>query len=120
MLIHGRSTPCTIAPPALCPFCFLTSCFTMLVSLARPPSTATVIGIQSDGDSLLEERKGGDSQKSSSGQIDSCHMTLLSPLLSFPWLRKALHSLSAIISFIPRENKRRAFVRMGHGVGDQG
>uniref|UniRef100_A0A674MJS5 Family with sequence similarity 102 member Bb n=1 Tax=Takifugu rubripes TaxID=31033 RepID=A0A674MJS5_TAKRU len=31
-----------------------------------PPSTATVIGIQSDGDSLLEERKGGDSQKSSS------------------------------------------------------
>ncbi|XP_077463049.1 EEIG family member 2 isoform X1 [Stigmatopora argus] len=30
-----------------------------------PPSTATVIGIQGDGDSLLEERRGGDSQKSS-------------------------------------------------------
>uniref|UniRef100_A0A3B3YKE1 C2 NT-type domain-containing protein n=1 Tax=Poecilia mexicana TaxID=48701 RepID=A0A3B3YKE1_9TELE len=28
-----------------------------------PPSTATVIGIQSDGESLLEERRGGDSQK---------------------------------------------------------
>uniref|UniRef100_A0A672I4G6 C2 NT-type domain-containing protein n=1 Tax=Salarias fasciatus TaxID=181472 RepID=A0A672I4G6_SALFA len=28
-----------------------------------PPSTATVIGIQSDGESLLEERKGGDPQK---------------------------------------------------------
>ncbi|XP_028258762.1 protein FAM102B-like isoform X2 [Parambassis ranga] len=27
-----------------------------------PPSTATVIGIQGDGESLLEERKGGDSQ----------------------------------------------------------
>uniref|UniRef100_A0A3P8WUW3 Family with sequence similarity 102 member Bb n=1 Tax=Cynoglossus semilaevis TaxID=244447 RepID=A0A3P8WUW3_CYNSE len=31
-----------------------------------PPSTATVIGIQSDGESLLEERRGGDSQKGSS------------------------------------------------------
>ncbi|XP_061635844.1 EEIG family member 2-like isoform X2 [Phyllopteryx taeniolatus] len=30
-----------------------------------PPSTATVIGIQSDGESLLEERRGGDSQKAS-------------------------------------------------------
>ncbi|XP_071781319.1 EEIG family member 2 isoform X1 [Centroberyx gerrardi] len=28
-----------------------------------PPSTATVIGIQGDGESLLEERRGGDSQK---------------------------------------------------------
>ncbi|XP_068175289.1 EEIG family member 2 [Antennarius striatus] len=27
-----------------------------------PPSTATVVGIQSDGESLLEERRGGDSQ----------------------------------------------------------
>ncbi|CAF90628.1 unnamed protein product, partial [Tetraodon nigroviridis] len=35
-----------------------------------PPSTATVIGIQSDGESLLEERKGGDSQKSSSESRD--------------------------------------------------
>uniref|UniRef100_A0A3P9LVI2 Family with sequence similarity 102 member Bb n=1 Tax=Oryzias latipes TaxID=8090 RepID=A0A3P9LVI2_ORYLA len=33
-----------------------------------PPSTATVIGIQSDGESLLEERRGGDSQKSCSGE----------------------------------------------------
>uniref|UniRef100_A0A3P8WU80 Family with sequence similarity 102 member Bb n=1 Tax=Cynoglossus semilaevis TaxID=244447 RepID=A0A3P8WU80_CYNSE len=33
-----------------------------------PPSTATVIGIQSDGESLLEERRGGDSQKGSSGK----------------------------------------------------
>ncbi|PWA21075.1 hypothetical protein CCH79_00009497, partial [Gambusia affinis] len=32
-----------------------------------PPSTATVIGIQSDGESLLEERRGGDSQKGFSG-----------------------------------------------------
>ncbi|XP_019720302.1 protein FAM102B isoform X2 [Hippocampus comes] len=31
-----------------------------------PPSTATVIGIQGDGDSLLEERRGGDSQKAPS------------------------------------------------------
>uniref|UniRef100_A0A673CS10 Family with sequence similarity 102 member Bb n=1 Tax=Sphaeramia orbicularis TaxID=375764 RepID=A0A673CS10_9TELE len=31
-----------------------------------PPSTATVIGIQSDGESLLEERRGGDSQKACS------------------------------------------------------
>ncbi|CAB1419903.1 unnamed protein product, partial [Pleuronectes platessa] len=31
-----------------------------------PPSTATVIGIQGDGESLLEERRGGDSQKGSS------------------------------------------------------
>ncbi|XP_057697621.1 protein FAM102B isoform X2 [Corythoichthys intestinalis] len=30
-----------------------------------PPSTATVIGIQGDGESLLEERRGGDSQKAS-------------------------------------------------------
>ncbi|XP_026179620.1 EEIG family member 2 [Mastacembelus armatus] len=28
-----------------------------------PPSTATVIGIQGDGDSLLEERRGGNAQK---------------------------------------------------------
>ncbi|KAM9444346.1 EEIG family member 2 isoform 2-T2 [Clarias gariepinus] len=28
-----------------------------------PPSTATMIGIQGDGESLLEERRGGDSQK---------------------------------------------------------
>uniref|UniRef100_A0A8C7XLA7 Family with sequence similarity 102 member Bb n=1 Tax=Oryzias sinensis TaxID=183150 RepID=A0A8C7XLA7_9TELE len=34
----------------------------------RPPSTATVIGIQSDGESLLEERRGGDSQKGCSGE----------------------------------------------------
>ncbi|XP_047229887.1 protein FAM102B isoform X1 [Girardinichthys multiradiatus] len=33
-----------------------------------PPSTATVIGIQSDGESLLEERRGGDSQKGYSGE----------------------------------------------------
>uniref|UniRef100_A0A3Q2SS65 Family with sequence similarity 102 member Bb n=1 Tax=Fundulus heteroclitus TaxID=8078 RepID=A0A3Q2SS65_FUNHE len=33
-----------------------------------PPSTATVIGIQSDGESLLEERRGGDSQKGFSGE----------------------------------------------------
>uniref|UniRef100_A0A3Q3DJP2 Family with sequence similarity 102 member Bb n=1 Tax=Hippocampus comes TaxID=109280 RepID=A0A3Q3DJP2_HIPCM len=35
--------------------------------IIRPPSTATVIGIQGDGDSLLEERRGGDSQKAPSG-----------------------------------------------------
>eukprot|EP00064_Thunnus_orientalis_P010187 superscaffoldBa00001357_g10213 len=34
----------------------------------RPPSTATVIGIQGDGESLLEERRGGDSQKASSAE----------------------------------------------------
>ncbi|XP_049585547.1 EEIG family member 2 isoform X2 [Syngnathus scovelli] len=32
-----------------------------------PPSTAAVFGIQGDGDSLLEERRGGDSQKNSCG-----------------------------------------------------
>ncbi|XP_024862651.1 protein FAM102B isoform X2 [Kryptolebias marmoratus] len=32
-----------------------------------PPSTATVIGIPGDGENLLEERKGGDSQKGYSG-----------------------------------------------------
>ncbi|MEQ2260482.1 hypothetical protein XENORESO_018149, partial [Xenotaenia resolanae] len=35
-----------------------------------PPSTATVIGIQSDGESLLEERRGGDSQKGYSGETN--------------------------------------------------
>uniref|UniRef100_A0A3B4Y0L4 Family with sequence similarity 102 member Bb n=1 Tax=Seriola lalandi dorsalis TaxID=1841481 RepID=A0A3B4Y0L4_SERLL len=34
----------------------------------QPPSTATVIGIQGDGESLLEERRGGDSQKGCSGK----------------------------------------------------
>ncbi|XP_068445869.1 EEIG family member 2 isoform X1 [Clinocottus analis] len=33
-----------------------------------PPSTATVIGIQGDGESLLEERRGGDSQKGCSAE----------------------------------------------------
>uniref|UniRef100_A0A3Q1F221 Family with sequence similarity 102 member Bb n=1 Tax=Acanthochromis polyacanthus TaxID=80966 RepID=A0A3Q1F221_9TELE len=39
-----------------------------LFSVVSPPSTATVIGIQTDGESLLEERKGGDSQKGCSGK----------------------------------------------------
>lgn len=39
-------------------------------SVTRPPSTATVIGIQGDGESLLEERRGGDSQNASSGETD--------------------------------------------------
>lgn len=39
-----------------------------LSSVLRPPSTATVIGIQGDGESLLEERRGGDSQKGCSGE----------------------------------------------------
>ncbi|XP_075944494.1 EEIG family member 2 isoform X1 [Anarhichas minor] len=33
-----------------------------------PPSTAMVIGIQGDGESLLEERRGGDSQKGCSAE----------------------------------------------------
>uniref|UniRef100_A0A3B5A2D9 Protein FAM102B-like n=1 Tax=Stegastes partitus TaxID=144197 RepID=A0A3B5A2D9_9TELE len=41
---------------------------TSLRGCLGPPSTATVIGIQSDGESLLEERKGGDSQKGCSGK----------------------------------------------------
>lgn len=45
-----------------------------LTFVLSPPSTATVIGIQSDGESLLEERRGGDSQKGSSGKTD--HVTL--------------------------------------------
>ncbi|KAM9797327.1 EEIG family member 2 isoform 1-T2 [Syngnathus typhle] len=36
-----------------------------------PPSTATVFGIQGDGDSLLEERRGGDSQKNSCAYTES-------------------------------------------------
>ena len=36
----------------------------------RPPSTATVIGIQGDGESLLEERKGGDTQTVCLGKPD--------------------------------------------------
>ncbi|KAK5869563.1 hypothetical protein PBY51_024269 [Eleginops maclovinus] len=48
-----------------------------------PPSTATVIGIQGDGESLLEERRGGDSQKGFSGETS--HTTLQSSaLLSHP------------------------------------
>uniref|UniRef100_A0A3Q3K3M9 C2 NT-type domain-containing protein n=1 Tax=Monopterus albus TaxID=43700 RepID=A0A3Q3K3M9_MONAL len=43
-------------------------CAHCLPSVLRPPSTATVIGIQGDGESLLEERRGGDSQKSCSGE----------------------------------------------------
>uniref|UniRef100_A0A3Q3A7W8 Family with sequence similarity 102 member Bb n=1 Tax=Kryptolebias marmoratus TaxID=37003 RepID=A0A3Q3A7W8_KRYMA len=35
---------------------------------SKPPSTATVIGIPGDGENLLEERKGGDSQKGYSGK----------------------------------------------------
>ncbi|XP_020780883.1 protein FAM102B isoform X1 [Boleophthalmus pectinirostris] len=35
-----------------------------------PPSTATVVGLQSEGEGLLEERKGGDSQKSSEAKPD--------------------------------------------------
>uniref|UniRef100_A0A667XQ56 Family with sequence similarity 102 member Bb n=1 Tax=Myripristis murdjan TaxID=586833 RepID=A0A667XQ56_9TELE len=35
-----------------------------------PPSTATVIGIQGDGESLLEERRGGDSQKACTGETE--------------------------------------------------
>uniref|UniRef100_A0A665VB36 C2 NT-type domain-containing protein n=1 Tax=Echeneis naucrates TaxID=173247 RepID=A0A665VB36_ECHNA len=38
-----------------------------LPSVCSPPSTATVIGIQGDAESLLEERRGGDSQKGCSG-----------------------------------------------------
>lgn len=54
-----------------------------LSSVIRPPSTATVIGIQSDGESLLEERRGGDAQKGCSGETD--HATLhSSALLSHP------------------------------------
>lgn len=37
-----------------------------------PPSTATVVGLQSDGESLLEERRGGDSQKSSESREGKC------------------------------------------------
>ncbi|XP_033820876.1 EEIG family member 2-like [Periophthalmus magnuspinnatus] len=37
-----------------------------------PPSTATVVGLQSDGEGLLEERKGGDSQKSSENREGKC------------------------------------------------
>uniref|UniRef100_A0A3B3BVD7 Family with sequence similarity 102 member Bb n=1 Tax=Oryzias melastigma TaxID=30732 RepID=A0A3B3BVD7_ORYME len=45
-----------------------------------PPSTATVIGIQSDGESLLEERRGGDSQKGCSGENGHLPSALLSHL----------------------------------------
>ena len=38
------------------------------VCVFRPPSTATVIGIQGDGESLLEERRGGDAQKGLPGE----------------------------------------------------
>ncbi|XP_072295044.1 EEIG family member 2 [Eucyclogobius newberryi] len=37
-----------------------------------PPSTATVVGLQSDGESLLEERRGGDSQKSTESREGKC------------------------------------------------
>lgn len=53
------------------------------LSVIRPPSTATVIGIQSDGESLLEERRGGDAQQGCSGETN--HATLhSSALLSHP------------------------------------
>uniref|UniRef100_A0A3Q2UY76 Family with sequence similarity 102 member Bb n=1 Tax=Haplochromis burtoni TaxID=8153 RepID=A0A3Q2UY76_HAPBU len=39
-------------------------------SVIRPPCTATMIAIQGDTESLLEERKGGDSQKGCSGEAD--------------------------------------------------
>lgn len=45
----------------------------------RPPSTATVIGIQSDGESLLEERRGGDSQKGCSGECSDAAALLSHP-----------------------------------------
>lgn len=37
-----------------------------------PPSTATVVGLQSDGEGLSEERRGGDSQKSSESREGKC------------------------------------------------
>uniref|UniRef100_A0A8C6UPR5 Family with sequence similarity 102 member Bb n=1 Tax=Neogobius melanostomus TaxID=47308 RepID=A0A8C6UPR5_9GOBI len=37
-----------------------------------PPSTATVVGLQSDGEGLLEERRGGDSQKTSESREGKC------------------------------------------------
>lgn len=37
-----------------------------------PPSTATVVGLQSDGEGLLEERRRGDSQKSSESREGKC------------------------------------------------
>lgn len=48
-----------------------------LSTVTRPPSTATVIGIQTDGESLLEERKGGDSQKGFSGETNHATSSLL-------------------------------------------
>uniref|UniRef100_A0A3Q3FPB9 Family with sequence similarity 102 member Bb n=1 Tax=Labrus bergylta TaxID=56723 RepID=A0A3Q3FPB9_9LABR len=48
-----------------------------LSSVIRPPSTATVIGIQGDVESVLEERRRGDSQKGCSGETN--HATLHSP-----------------------------------------
>lgn len=36
----------------------------------RPPSTATVIGVQGDAERLLEERKGGDTQKAFLGKTN--------------------------------------------------
>lgn len=37
-----------------------------------PPSTATVVGLQSEGEGLLEERRRGDSQKSSESRESKC------------------------------------------------
>uniref|UniRef100_A0A8C1HX79 Family with sequence similarity 102 member Bb n=1 Tax=Cyprinus carpio carpio TaxID=630221 RepID=A0A8C1HX79_CYPCA len=39
------------------------NCSDFLSGSSQPPSTATVIGIQGDAESLLEDRKGGDTQK---------------------------------------------------------
>ncbi|XP_029003166.1 protein FAM102B isoform X1 [Betta splendens] len=43
-----------------------------------PPSTATVIGIQGEGGSLLEERRGGDAQKGSSAESREGKCTVVS------------------------------------------
>ena len=77
------------------PYCL--SCVT------RPPSTATVIGIQCDGESLLEERRGGDSQKGCSGETNHATFTLLCVFipLAFPNIYRHLieHTLLASVRF---------------------
>uniref|UniRef100_A0A671P0Q4 Protein FAM102B-like n=1 Tax=Sinocyclocheilus anshuiensis TaxID=1608454 RepID=A0A671P0Q4_9TELE len=70
-----------------------------------PPSTATVIGIQGDAESLLEDRKGGDTQKPSLSGYSTSH-SRSSSLSEFSHRRNtSIGSASTGIASIPEPSE---------------
>uniref|UniRef100_A0A3Q4HT63 Family with sequence similarity 102 member Bb n=1 Tax=Neolamprologus brichardi TaxID=32507 RepID=A0A3Q4HT63_NEOBR len=76
-------------------------------SVIRPPCTATMIAIQGDTESLLEERKGGDSQKGCSGEAN--HATLHSSSL--------LHLLIGFAKHLPAPDRSHCPCLSGYSTG---